>query len=319
MIPAAVRAHTLGPELTASLVYFSGVHGMSKRGIEETVETLFGVPIALGTISNIEQEVRAALEPEYQNVREHVAAAEIKHLDETGWKEAGKKRWLWVAATQFCALFRIHPRRNWDALELLLGRLSGILISDRWCIYDNWDYDHRQLCWAHVGRNWEAWMERGGEAKELGERWLAIQSQVFALWHGYRGGGCTRSELSDRMVPHVEALGAVLDAGMGSRDGVLSRRCERLRARYPLLWLFVSVANVEPTNNHGERVQRRAVLWRRKSFGCASASGCQFVERILTAVETLKLQKRNVLEFLGQTITASREGRPGPSLCPTAG
>ena len=59
-IPAAVRAHTLGPELTASLVSFSGVHGMTKRGIEETVETLFGVPIALGTISNTEHEVSAA-------------------------------------------------------------------------------------------------------------------------------------------------------------------------------------------------------------------------------------------------------------------
>jgi len=316
-IPPAVRSHTLGPKLAASIVYLSGVHGMSKRGIEETVETLFGVPIALGTIADVERQASDALESEYESVRTHVADAPVKYLDETGWKQAGKKRWLWVAATVGAALFRIHPRRNLDALKSLLGKLSGIIVSDRWCVTDDWDYDHRQLCWAHIGRNWEKWTERGGEAKELGERWSAAQKSVFELWHVFRGGGCTRSDLNDRMIPHIEAMSELLHAGTRSRDAVLSRRCGRLLDRYPLLWLFVTVEGVEPTNNHGERVQRRAVLWRRRSFGCASAAGCRYVERILTTVETLRLQKRNVLEFLSDTIAAARERRPGPALAPT--
>ncbi|MGL4423601.1 MAG: hypothetical protein ACRCZF_23290, partial [Gemmataceae bacterium] len=62
-------------------------------------------------------------------------------------------------------------------------------------------------------------------------------------------------------------------------------------------------------------VQRRAVLWRRKSFGCQSPAGCRFVERILTVVQTLRLQKRNTLEFLGEALRAYREGRPAPQLC----
>ena len=318
-IPAAVRAHTLGPKLTASIVYFSGVHGMSKRGIEETVETLFGVPVALGTVADVEREVADALETEYEKVRTHVADAPVKHLDETGWKQAGKKRWLWVAATVGAVLFRIHPRRNLDALKLLLGRLSGIIVSDRWCVYDDWDEESRQLCWAHVGRNWDTWIERGGEAKDLGERWATLQKSVFELWHLFRGGGCTRTDLSDRMVPHIEAMGELLHAGTRSKDAVLSHACTALLDRFPLLWLFVSVEGVEPTNNLGERVQRRAVLWRRRSFGCASASGCVYVERILTAVETLRLQKRNVLDYLTETIAAAREARPGPALCPATG
>lgn len=314
-IPADVRGHTLGAKLTATLVYFSGVHGMSKRGIEETVEAVFGVPVALGTIANVEREISAALEPEYRKVREQVADAPVKNLDETGWKQGGKKRWLWVAATVNLVLFRIHPRRNLDALKLLLGKLAGVLISDRWCVYDEWDFECRQLCWAHVGRNWEKWIASGGKAKALGEQWLATQKLVFELWHLFRGGGCTRDELEDRMVPHIDALGELLHAGMRSRDAALARRCERLIDRYPLLWLFVTVEGVEPTNNHGERVQRRAVIWRRRSFGTQSAAGSQFVERILTAVETLRLQKRNVLEFLSETLAATREGRPAPTLC----
>ena len=82
-----------------------------------------------------------------------------------------------------------------------------------------------------------------------------------------------------------------------------------------MYWLFMSEPGVEPTNNHAERVQRRAVLWRRKSFGCASQAGCRFVERILTVVGTLRLQGRNALEFLSGSIAAHRGGAAGPTLC----
>ena len=80
-------------------------------------------------------------------------------------------------------------------------------------------------------------------------------------------------------------------------------------------WLFTSAEGVEPTNNHAERVQRRAVLWRRKSFGCASGAGCRFVEQILTVVGTLRRQGRNALEFLSGSIAAHRLGAAGPRLC----
>ncbi len=315
-VPAEVRADSIGPNLTAAIVYFAGSHGMSKRGIEETVETLFGVPIALGTISNLEQEASAALEPAYQEVRRHVAEAEVKHVDETGWKEAGKKRWLWAAATATCTLFLIHPRRNLDALKHLLGKLAGILVSDRWKVYENWDGDCRQLCWAHIKRNWDKLIERGGQAKKMGERWQTTQKEVFELWHLFRGGGCTRKILQTRMATHIDTLGELLLEGMDKRDRVLARHCERLLERYPMLWLFTELEGVEPTNNHAERVQRSAVLWRKKSFGCQSPAGCRFVERILTAVQTLRLQGRNTLEFLGQTIAAHRQGLTTPTLCP---
>ena len=216
-------------------------------------------------------------------------------------------------------LLRIHPRCKLDALKLLLGRPSGIIITDRWCVYDDWDEESQQLCWAHVGRNWEMLIERGGEAKALGERWRAGQKCVFELWHLFRGEGWTRTKLNDRMIPRIEALGELLLAGTRSNDAVLARACDRHLKRFPLLWLFVSVEGVEPTNNHGERVQRRVVLWRRRSFGCASDAGSRYLERILTAVETLRLQKRSVLDFLSQTLTAARENRPGPTLCPAVG
>ena len=314
-IPAAVRKYSLGPHLTATAVYFIGSFGLSKRNAEEFIESLFGVPIALGTISNLEREAAAALDPAYREARKAVADAPVKNVDETGWKQSGLKRWLWAAATEVATVFLIHPRRNLDALTHLLGKISGILVSDRWCVYDDWPEEQRQLCWAHVKRNWEKKIELGGEAKELGERWLKEQKRVFELWHRFKAGEFDRGELQERMTASIDALGDLLCEGIGSGDASLSAYCQRLHDRFQMYWLFTSAAGVEPTNNHAERVQRRAVLWRKKSFGCASQAGCRFVERVLTVVGTLRLQKRNALEFLSGCIAAHRLGAAGPKLC----
>lgn len=317
-IPAEVRAHSVGPQLTGVIGYLTGDQGLSKRGVEEVVEHVFGVPVGLGTVSNLEQEIAAALAVAHTQATAAVRDAPVKHVDETGWKENGRKRWLWVAATKVVAVFVIHPYRNLSALSALLGReFTGILCSDRWVVYDDWpDPYARQLCWAHLKRNWEALAERGGAAKRIGDRFLAIQTAVFELWHLYRGGGCTRAALADRMMPWVDELEDVLAAGQRCRDGRTQRFCARLDGEKFGLWTFVETAGVEPTNNHGERVLRRAVLWRRRSFGCHSASGCRFAERLLTVATTLRLQGRNVVNFLGESIAAHRAGRPGPKLLP---
>jgi transposase len=314
-IPDDIRAHSVGPRLAAALSYFAGCHGVSKRGVEEICEALFQAPVALGTVANLEQEMSAALAPAHQEAVEAVRQAPVKYVDETGWKQAGRKRWLWAAATTVVVVFLIDVFRNLTALRKLLGpTLSGVLCSDRWRAYDHLELLQRQVCWAHLKRNWEKMLERGGTAQRIAEGCLDVQRRVFELWHLFRGGGCTRGQMDDKMVPLMLELLEVLRAGLRSRDRKTRRFCDRLLDVYPALWTFVVVEGVEPTNNHVERAQRRAVLWRRRSFGCHSAAGCRFVERILTVVQTLRLQKRSVLQFLYEAINAHRSGGQRPSL-----
>ncbi len=106
---------------------------MSKRGVEETCEALFGVPIALGTVANLEREMSRGVGVGPPRGNHSRPAAPVKYVDETGWKQAGRKRWLWAAATTKVAVFIIDVFRNVTALRRLLGpTLSGILCSDRW-------------------------------------------------------------------------------------------------------------------------------------------------------------------------------------------
>ncbi len=136
-MPDAIRAHGCGPRLTATLSYLSGVLHASKRGIEAFVETVLGVPIALGTVSNLEQERSAALAAAHAAAQQAVQEAPAKNVAETGWKQAGAKRWLWGAATALVVCFVITPTRGAVGLAALLGKkIKGILSSDRRDVVD---------------------------------------------------------------------------------------------------------------------------------------------------------------------------------------
>src|SRR5262249_19356020 len=132
-IPAEHCQHSIGPGLAAAMSYLAGCHQVSKRGLEEIVEVLFEVPLALGTIANLEQEMSQALAPAHAEAVAAVQQAPVKHADETGWKKHGQKCWLWVAATAQVAAFVLHAGRGLAGLAALLGTNSaGIVISDRW-------------------------------------------------------------------------------------------------------------------------------------------------------------------------------------------
>jgi transposase len=92
--------------------------------------------------------------------------------------------------------------------------------------------------------------------------------------------------------------------------------CRRLLDADADLWRFASVPSLEPTNNSAERALRLSVIWRRTSHGTQSDAGSRFVERILTVVETCRLQQRPVFDFVRDALIAHRTGQPAPSLLP---
>jgi transposase len=313
-IPDAIRDHGCGPRLTATLSFLSGVLHAGKRGIEEFVETVFRVPIALGTVSNLEQEMSAALAAAHAEARQAVQEAAAKNVDETGWKQAGAKRWLWGAATALVACFVITPTRGALGLAALLGKkIKGIISSDRWSVYGQLKLGMRQLCWAHLKRDFQKLEDRGGPAKEYGQLGLAAVQILFHHWHLFRGGG-SRAALRRELQPLRETMRSWLEEGARCRDAKAAALCGNLLDVEPALWTFLYKEGVEPTNNHIERLLRPGVLWRKNAFGCHSEAGCRFVERILTVVQTLRLQKRPTLEFLSESLSAHRSGRPAPRL-----
>ena len=319
-IPSKIRAHVIGPRLAAVMSYFSGRHHISRRGVEEVVETVFDVPTSLGSISALEAEASDSLASPYHEAQVAVREAPVKNTDETGWREKGQKRWLWGAATATVAFFVIHLRRNFAGLQALLGEtIHGIVCSDRWAVYSKLPLELRQICWAHLKRDFQKLIDRGGPAEAIGRVGLEVVECLFADWKAFRCGEVDRPGLQARVDPIARELQGVLEQGCSCADSKAATFCANVLALYPALWLFTAIEGVEPTNNHAERILRMGVLWRKNAFGCHSAAGCRFVERMLTVVQTLRLQKRPVLDYLYRAIVAHRAGLPAPQLLSQAG
>jgi transposase len=295
--------------------YFSGRHHLGRRAVEEVVETVFEVPTSLGSISALEAETCAALASPYQEAQTAVREAPVKNTDESGWSEKGQKRWLWTAATTTVAFFVIHLRRSFEGLQALLGEtIAGIVCSDRWSAYSKLPLEQRQICWAHLKRDFQKLIDRGGPAEAIGRVGLDVVECLFAEWWAFRRGELDRPGLQARLDPVARELQGVLEQGRSCADSKAATFCANLLALYPALWLFAAIEGVEPTNNHAERILRLGVLWRKNAFGCHSAAGCRFVERMLTVVQTLRLQKRPVLDYLHRAIVAHRAGLRAPQL-----
>jgi transposase len=314
-IPAALKAHSIGPRLAATLAYLAGSHHVSKRGLEEVTRDVFDVPVSVGTVANLEAQMSRALAPAHAEAVQAVRAAAVKNVDETSWKLAGRLCWLWVAATGTVAAFLIHAQRGGRALVALLGeKVQGFVGSDRWGAYGRLSPFARRVCWAHLRRDFQKLVDRGGPAKRLGEKLQRVAERVFQQWHLFRGGGFGRAELQRRLDGPAREFERLLKGGRRCADAKAARFCANVLGLVPAVWRFVVSDGVEPTNNHAERLLRRGVLWRKNAFGCSSASGCRLVERLLTVVQTRRLQGRSVLGYLYDALVAHRRGRPAPSL-----
>jgi len=317
-LPPEAPTRRVGPRLQALCALLTGRFRLGRRPALELLTDVFGVSLSLGTLVALEADTAVALQAPVAEVAAALAQVDCLHADETGWKTAGKRAWLWVGATPSLALFRLHDRRNRAAFEELLPRTAtSIVTSDRFSAYTRLPLARRQLCWAHLARDFQALAESTGAARTIGH-WAQDQiRRLFSHWHTFRQGVLDRAGLVVRMERVQRAFRALLAGGV-TLAGKAGALCRDLRDKWEALWTFLLHAGVEPTNNHAERLLRPAVLWRKTSFGHQSDRGKQYVERMLTVVSTLRLQGRNVLAYLEAACRARLTGTSVPSLVPLA-
>jgi transposase len=316
-LPAGVPPSAFGPRLQAMISLLSGRYHLSKRDAVEVMTDFFQAEVSLGSVPTLEQRTSEALREPVDEARSYVKKQPVVHLDETGWREANQKAWLWLATTTLVTVFFIRPSRGGAvAREILEATFTGIVVSVRWSAY-NWLLTLlRQLCWAHLRRDFQAFVERGGSSQTLGEDLLAQTHLMFDWWPKVRDGSMSRVTFQEKMQPVQAKVGDLLRLGTTCTHPKTAATCRDILKREAALWTFVYVEEVEPTNNLAERLIRPGVLWRKRSFGTQSQAGSHFTERIMTVVATLKQQHCNVLDYLVETCEAANWGKPAPSLLP---
>jgi transposase len=316
-LPREVAASQFGVNVMSLVGLLMGRYRLSKRQVAQLMGECFGIELAASTVVNHQKTISQALAGPVAELQPYIQDQPNCNVDETSWREAGQLRrsWLWTVVTRHATLFRIAPSRGSQVARELLGEnYTGVAGTDRYSAY-TW-LVWRQFCWSHLLRDFQKILERGGDSYLIGWN-LKLQAEyLLVLWARVRDGTLSYADFMTEF-PVVQALiRHWLTAGSNATSSRTVATCRQLLDGDASLWLFTTKPGVEPTNNSAERALRHPVIWRRTSHGTQSEPGSQFVERILSVVETCRQQQRPVFDFLRQALLAYRAGQPAPSLLP---
>jgi len=316
-VPAGVSTGAFGPRLQALLAVLAGGYRLGKRPIRQLAHDLFGLSISTGMVAKLERATAEALQRPMAELEEYVRTQHA-NVDETSWREARHRAWLWVVVTPLVTVFHIAATRCGKVARALLGSAyRQVVTSDRWKAYNG--FRRRQFCWSHLRRDFQAMIDRRNSGTPVGKRLLDLSGRMFAWWHRVRDGTLSRSSFLVYISRLRAEVREALSEGAACGCPKTAATCRNLTANEPKLWTFVWQAGVEPTNNAAERALRHAVLWRKGSGGTESGGGSRFVERVLSVRETCRQQGRNFLEYVVDCCQASLEGNRTPSLLPNGG
>ncbi|MGA8355154.1 MAG: IS66 family transposase [Solirubrobacteraceae bacterium] len=314
-LPVKVARSCFGPRLEAAVAAISVRNRVSRCDAVELCEELFGARISSGTIDAIIARTAQALAEPHEDLLTVLRRSGALNIDETGWRTAGERRALWGMFDTKHAYFAVQADRHEDHAKELLADTQAIVTSDRWWAYTHLPLSRRQLCWAHLKRDFAAHAEGLAAEKEFGEHGLALCERVFWAWEVFQHTG-ERRQLKRTIRSLQRQYKPIIRSYAAKR--ARNKRCRgiarNLLKAWPALWTFASHAGVQPTNNHAERALRSAVIYRKLSLGTQSETGERRIARLLSAHTTCRLQHRSLLAYLTDAITAHTRGDPVPLL-----
>lgn len=316
-LPSGVSFSMLGPRATAMTANLSGTYRISKQNIVNMYRDIFD--LSVGMVCKAEKTVSRALSASVNQAKHFIRSADQVSVnsDETGFKEKGKSMWAWIAVSCLVAVFIIRGGRSKKIAKALLGKnFRGILCSDRYSAYQWVPNERRQICWAHMERDFRKISERAGSSGIVGAELLVQTNNLFHFWHQFKDGHINRDLLKKKTRPIRIFVEGLLRQRIRSKNKKTSGTCRNILSYDPALWRFLETDGIEPTNNLAERLIRTIAIWRKTSFGTQSKAGSLYMERIMTVVATCKLQGRNILNYLTCAVKSYIEKSAFPSLLP---
>lgn len=245
---------------------------------------IFSLKISDGEIYGILNQLKIAYGDYYNELVIKIKQAKHKHIDETGWRVLGINSWMWDFINKEVALYVIERSRGSKVPIDVLGNQEGkFCTTDRFSAY-NVLVDEtgisQQVCWTHLLRNSKDLAEKYKEAKYIHKRFRYIFKKAR---EGKTDG--------DKLLHWIDLIASRTYTSSEVYKFVKSV-CRKHRED---LFRFVNDPDIEPTNNHAERGLRHPVVMRKISGGSRSKKGADTTARLLSVMQTIKMQEGNIM------------------------
>ena len=267
--------------------------------IVRLLEAQYNIKISNGEVYKILEQVADAFGSYYKILEQKIREARIKHIDETSARINGKNHWLWIFITKEIAFYAIRKNRSSNVpIKILKNQKDKIIVSDRFSAYNVLEKVSGcslQVCWSHLLRSTKDLAEHYDEAKYVHKRFKNIYKKSTSFNHMANENQIRKlynltDLIAERKYKHTEVKKFIKSVCINHRQD---------------LFRFVINKEIESTNNRAERGIRPYVIIRKISNGHRSKKGADVMERLLSVIETLKLQGKNPLKEMLSIIQAS--------------
>ena len=285
----------LGKNSESIIATLGGFFNNSKREIQSILSQIFNLDISLGLISASEGRVSVKLEDKYNELMARAQNSDYLHLDESSANDRGKRGWCRVAASKDVTVFKLANSRGRKIVEQLLPEYGGKVITDRYGVYNIFGNERRQVCLAHLRRDFKRFAHsKNLSLSKVGHSLIDITDRVFALYHGYKEEKIDRFYYQRKMRKVKKKMLYYLKTISGLEECEQARRvANNILKTFDMMWLFLDHEQIEPTNNFAERQIKHHVKYRKNSLFTWSDRGQRFIERMKSIYATAKLQNQN--------------------------
>lgn len=312
VLPAGVPKGQLGPRALSLVGVLGTRYHLTQRKIRNLLDQLMGLSFSVGAISQAHGKVAGALKAPVAEAVASLCKADTLWMDETHYPREGiSSNWVWAAVQPLLAVFAIYPSRaRYVILDFIGEKCAAAVTSDRYSGYAFIDAERRQICWAHLLRDFNRIGQRQGLAGRIGRRLLGLGFVMFRRRDKAQLDGHKLDGLKRRIRAALER---------GAQQDQCSRTantCANILKLWPALWTFTSNAALVPTNNAAEQALRSIVIKRKISGPTRSLRGDQFVSRGFSAHETCLRQDVDLWKFMHDAVFAWIANTLPPSLIP---
>jgi transposase len=304
-LPSGVGSQLLGPRFLAFIADLATNFRMSKAQIVLFVRRYFNVNISVGCISESEGRVTEALHTKYEAISETIATSSHAHIDETSYRQSYKQGWAWLGLSQYATLFRILNSRSRTAMRTILpDRFTGHITSDRYGAYHVFDPERRQICWAHLRRDFFKWAQSTDtKAQKLGKILVEATGHLFSYLHTMRKDQLPNRALIALFRTFFHDL--LVEVSALETRMQFARSAKRILALEKSMWNFADIPGRDPTNNAAERALRPLVIQRKLSGGTRSERGTHYIEVMFSIIATCKQNAQDSYQTTLESIANS--------------
>ncbi|HFK3116050.1 TPA: IS66 family transposase, partial [Legionella pneumophila] len=278
-LPPGVSRKGFGARAQAMVSLLTSKYRLSKRLVHAWFSDVYHMPMCLGSVSNIEHTVSRSLEQTHKEIKAQIQSSKAIHLDETGHKECNQNGWAWIMSTQDATYFKLERSRGRKIAKELIGDFRDhIYVTDRYSAYDFLPDRNRQVCWAHLKRDFQKISERPGVPGKIGKKLLKAYERLFKFWKTEYDPNILSFKKPRKRFRYFKArLLRHLREGSRCTHKATARTCTNILESVDSLWNFFEIPNVPPTNNHAERQLRPLVISKKLTFGTQSERGSRFI------------------------------------------